>query len=64
MTSPDPRNSSPPHNPEPPKISPEEEQTRLQDERLDEELAETFPASDPIPARHDPFSRLPSRAKQ
>ena len=24
------------------------------DRRLDEELEETFPASDPIPARHDP----------
>jgi hypothetical protein len=23
------------------------------DERLDEELEETFPASDPIPVRHD-----------
>jgi len=24
------------------------------DRRLDEELDETFPASDPVPARHDP----------
>jgi hypothetical protein len=24
-----------------------------QDQRLDEELAETFPASDPAPVRHD-----------
>jgi hypothetical protein len=26
---------------------------RRQSERLDEELDETFPASDPIPIRHD-----------
>ncbi len=25
-----------------------------QDQRLDEELDETFPASDPVPYRHDP----------
>lgn len=29
------------------------ESPEKQDRRLDEELAETFPASDPIPVRHD-----------
>jgi hypothetical protein len=32
---------------------PEPESAEEQDRRLDEELAETFPASDPIPVRHD-----------
>jgi len=31
----------------------ESERAHHDDERLDEELAETFPASDPIPYRHD-----------
>jgi len=29
------------------------EEAKKADERLDEELEETFPASDPIPYRHD-----------
>jgi hypothetical protein len=36
---------------EPP--TPEAGSAEEQDRRLDEELAETFPASDPIPVRHD-----------
>jgi hypothetical protein len=32
---------------------PDLESAEKQDRRLDEELAETFPASDPIPVRHD-----------
>lgn len=32
---------------------PEESEHVKEDERLDEELEETFPASDPIPVRHD-----------
>jgi hypothetical protein len=31
----------------------EETEAEKADERLDEELEETFPASDPIPYRHD-----------
>jgi hypothetical protein len=32
---------------------PEDTDAEKADERLDEELEETFPASDPIPYRHD-----------
>jgi hypothetical protein len=34
-------------------VEAEVETAEKQDQRLDEELAETFPASDPIPVRHD-----------
>jgi hypothetical protein len=36
----------------PPPVS-DAESVNKQNKRLDEELAETFPASDPIPFRHD-----------
>jgi hypothetical protein len=45
-----PATADPPGTPAP---SPETEALEKEDERLDEELDETFPASDPIPYRHD-----------
>jgi len=39
--------------PAPMPAAPDAESAEEQDRRLDEELAETFPASDPIPVRHD-----------
>jgi hypothetical protein len=39
--------------PEQPQPSSDAEEAKKEDERLDEELDETFPASDPIPYRHD-----------
>jgi hypothetical protein len=40
--------------PDPPAVEANEaEAAEKADERLDEELEETFPASDPIPVRHD-----------
>jgi protein-disulfide isomerase len=53
MTGPGPREPLP-QNSEHTNAASEAEQARLRDERLDEELAETFPASDPIPAQHEP----------
>ncbi|HEY6451974.1 MAG TPA: hypothetical protein VIX87_05185 [Steroidobacteraceae bacterium] len=40
--------------PAPPARSAAEDLIEKQNARLDEELSETFPASDPIPYRHDP----------
>ncbi|HEV7985207.1 MAG TPA: hypothetical protein VGP20_03505 [Steroidobacteraceae bacterium] len=39
--------------PDPPQPSSDADEAEKNDERLDEELDETFPASDPIPYRHD-----------
>jgi len=47
----DPRESTPGAGADPPRT--EAEELEHEDERLDEELDETFPASDPIPFRHD-----------
>jgi hypothetical protein len=46
----DPKTRAPAGAPDP---EAEVESAQEQDRRLDEELAETFPASDPIPVRHD-----------
>jgi hypothetical protein len=47
------RPSDPATRPEQPQPSSGAEEAKKEDERLDEELDETFPASDPIPYRHD-----------
>jgi hypothetical protein len=50
----DPRTQTPATDAPPgtPALSPETETLEKEDERLDEELDETFPASDPIPYNH------------
>jgi hypothetical protein len=48
---PAPNGTSPPAGPQAP--PPPEQNSQSEDQRLDEELDETFPASDPIPYRHD-----------
>lgn len=40
-------------DPKQPAERPKSESARKEDARLDEELDETFPASDPVPYRHD-----------
>ena len=44
--------------PDPPQPSGDADEAEKKDERLDEELDETFPASDPIPYNHDDTPRI------